>query len=373
MKKTGLLIFLILVLTTGVPVLADGMFYWSEEIPPEIPYQRAILLFDGERETLILQSKYQVMNATIDDSFGWVVPVPSVPELASIDPQLADSLFSELSDRARLQPRVIRISHILFLSIAFILPIGSILLLLACWLSFYVPALHLVQRHRRWLIISAFLALVPAACAYLAVFLNPRVAWNPLPPSVDTIKAEQVGIYDVQVIKAQQDNDLIEWLNQNHFQFDQEDTQLFSNYIRQGWCFVVARIDPSSGIDKQNVASEGLAAPLLLRFQAEVPVYPLRLTSTSGQETQVLLYMLSESKWQNDGRLALHYAGRTRLPRRQNLRSQVDPEGYFTRMDLALPYLCKFKGTLMPEQMRDDLVFTLAEDDEPYPKRVFTW
>jgi hypothetical protein len=44
-------------------------------------------------------------------------------------------------------------------------------------------------------------------------------------------------------------------------------------------------------------------------------MYPLALTPTSGHETQVLLYVLSERKWQNDGRLDLHYAGRARLPR----------------------------------------------------------
>jgi len=173
-------------------------------------------------------------------------------------------------------------------------------------------------------------------------------------------------------VKADQTEDLIQWLNQHRFRFDEEDTQVFDEYLRRGWCFVVARIDPYDGTGAQ-VVSEGLAAPLIIRFQAKAPVYPLALTSTSGHETEVLLYILSDGKWQNDGRLDLDYAGRTGLPRWGEWMAGVEPEGFFVRADLALPYLCKFKGTLTPEQMREDLVFTLAENDEPYPKRAFVW
>jgi hypothetical protein len=42
---------------------------------------------------------------------------------------------------------------------------------LACGLPFYVPAMHFVQQHRKRLIIGAFLALVPSACADFAFFL----------------------------------------------------------------------------------------------------------------------------------------------------------------------------------------------------------
>jgi hypothetical protein len=372
MKKATLLLVLILVLVTSLPVLADGMVYWSENVPPEIPSQRALLLFDGQQETLILQSRYQVPESTIDGPLGWVVPVPSVPELASVDADVAASLFAELNAATTVRPRQIRILYILLLASAFLLPVGSILALLACWLSFYVPGLHFVQRHRKGLIVGAFLVLVPSACACLGVYIYPRSFYNASPPLVEVIKAEQVGIYDVQVVEAHQAGDLIGWLNQNRFQFDKEDTQVFDEYVRRGWCFVVARIDPSSGTGEQ-VVSGGLAAPLIMRFPVEAPVYPLVLTSTSGHETQIRLYLFSEHKWQNDGRLNLYYARRTRLPRRDELLSDVEPERFFSQADLALPYLCGFTGTLSPGQMRADLSFTLAEDDDPYPKRVVVW
>ena len=47
-------------LLPAAPVLADGKFYVREEVPPGVPYQRAIIAFDGEKELLVLQSKYEV-------------------------------------------------------------------------------------------------------------------------------------------------------------------------------------------------------------------------------------------------------------------------------------------------------------------------
>ena len=41
--------------------------------------------------------------------------------------------------------------------------------------------------------------------------------------------------------------------------------------------------------------------------------------------------------------------------------------------DAALPYLSKFKGTLAPEQMAEDLVLAPAADNKAYRESVVTW
>jgi hypothetical protein len=51
----------------------------------------------------------------------------------------------------------------------------------------------------------------------------------------------------------------------------------------------------------------------------------------------------------------------------------VQPPGFFNNAELDLSYLCKFKGTLTPEQMQEDFVLALAEDDEPYRKHIIMW
>ena len=82
MKKVTFLLVLTIALATAVPALADGKFYGPEPVPPKIPHQRALLLFEGGRETLFLQSRYRT-TGSLSDEFGWVVPLPSVPERAS--------------------------------------------------------------------------------------------------------------------------------------------------------------------------------------------------------------------------------------------------------------------------------------------------
>jgi hypothetical protein len=370
MKRKSLPLVLAILLLGSVPALADGKFYWPETVPPEVPYQRALLLVDGEQETLVLQSKYRVAGSAAADFFGWVVPLPSVPELASMDADAAERLFwylARLSD-----PKVTRVSDILVLGIMIVPALYSILALLICFLSFFVPRMRFVRRHRRRLVISALVALAPSACVYLRTFYLGETA-GPRGIGVQVIKAEQVGIYDVQVVKADEATELIQWLNQNQFQFDDTDTQVFDEYLRRGWCFVVARIDPSSAADDQIVASEGLVAPLIMRFQTEAPVYPLALTATSGHNTQVLLYVLSEKKWQSGGRLVLEYAGGDVHLYHELLERGVEPEGFFSSAEIALSYLCKFEDSLTPEQMREDLVLAPAKDKEPYRKHIIQW
>lgn len=378
MKKAVLLLVLAALLAGSVPVLADGMFYWTESIPPEIPYQRALLIFDGGYETLIVQSKYR-MSSSATRGFGWVVPVPSVPELASAEPRLADHLFEELSWKS--QPGMTRRSetlrNLVGIFCVFVAPAAGILLLLLCLVSFFTPRLRFIRRRRGLIAVVSILLInisiisISAIWVWMNYFMSPKAESGGY--AVDVISEEQVGIYDVQVIKAREAGDLILWLNENRFQFDKEDTQVFDEYLRRGWCFVVAQVDPTRSAD-DKILAEGLVAPLILRFQTVAPVYPLALTSTAGHDTQVLLYVLGENKWRNDGRLELEYAGEAHLRALEDVCREALPDmpaGCFADGDLS--FLCKFKGTLTPAQMEKDMVLVPAEDDKPYRKHITIW
>ncbi len=435
MKRTAVFLSLLLSLAVAGPVLADGKFYWSESIPPSIPNQRALLWFDGARETLLLQSKYQTPTST-GEPFGWVVPVPAAPDLASMDPRLANEWF-RVADYAS-TPNVTRVSAILLGLLFGAVTGAAVLTLLACLLSLFVPRLRFVRRHRAVLAAGGALVLLPlptlllgstsgegivllfgpavallvlltcvvslfvrrlahwrgkrailAASALLSLAVFVMVAFSMislgaagldggLTDGIEVMESAQVGIYEVEVIRADQAGSLIDWLNGHGFQFGGTDEQVFNDYLRRGWCFVVARVDPAR-TEGRTAASEGLVAPLIVRFEADVPVYPLALTATANQETEILLYLFSQEKWASDGRLALHYAAggtaRGSYFSRNAERAElgVEPQGFFAGDEFALPYLCKFKGTLRPEQMRQDLVLSRAEDQEPYRKRIFVW
>jgi len=98
-----------------------------------VPYQRAFLFFHEGAETLVLQSKYKLPRSAGADSLGWVVPVPAVPELASIDAAMAKHFFRELSFRT--QPKPNHISTY-FLMGAIVLFLGALAFLLVCLMEY---------------------------------------------------------------------------------------------------------------------------------------------------------------------------------------------------------------------------------------------
>jgi hypothetical protein len=78
-------------LVTPPSVSADGCFVWKWDKDADIrePAQKAIILYDGGREDLILQVKFE--GAVRD--FGWLIPVPGRPQVA----QASIASFYELS------------------------------------------------------------------------------------------------------------------------------------------------------------------------------------------------------------------------------------------------------------------------------------
>ncbi|HEY55013.1 MAG TPA: DUF2330 domain-containing protein [Dehalococcoidia bacterium] len=82
---------IVLLLIPATPALADGGFFVldpSRDIYQ--PAQKAIILYENNRETLILQVKYEGDA----DEFAWVIPVPNYPDVDVAEPEL----FRELAE-----------------------------------------------------------------------------------------------------------------------------------------------------------------------------------------------------------------------------------------------------------------------------------
>jgi hypothetical protein len=383
----------LLLVVTASQALADGKMFWREKIPPEIPYQRALILFRDGVETLVLQSKYEVPEASgeTEATMGWVVPVPALPEVASTAPVAAYRLFWELGRATR--PRVISFERI----------VTTIVVAVAGVLLVYCMVLLRRERNRTdppggrsTRVILLELGIACLLCVVATPVLLLGTLGSAGARGVDVIRAGSVGIYDVQVVRSDNADDLISWLGGNGFRFGEEDSSAFASYIARGWCFVVAVIDPSLDRHSGEIAAEGLAAPLILRFPHEKPVYPLSLTGTGGYETEVLIYLASARKMSAGGRLKLRYAGPMPVEPFWELLSGCEPTDFlaFERSCLAAlaeapnstdeakrfcfermgyPFLCKFRDTLTPAEMAEDLVFTPAEDDTPYREHIVKW
>ena len=113
---------------------------------------------------------------------------------------------------------------------------------------------------------------------------------------VEVVKAEKAGIYDIKVIQSESAEAIINWLKENAFAFNENDTRVFEDYINRKWCFVVAKVQPEAGTEEEKITYGRMVAPLILKFATEKVIYPLALTSTIGKETEILLYTLSDKK-----------------------------------------------------------------------------
>ena len=350
----------LIVLALSAAVSADGKMYVRETVPPTIPYQRALILYKGGIQTRILQSKYELPEEDGVVSLGWVVPVPTVPEVASMPAEHARYLFWSLSFRSR--PALIRISEWIF-GFCYI---GCVVFILIA----VVWTLHKPHLRHKFLFYGVGIAML----FLMAAIFVPALSHVKGSFGVDVIAEHQVGVYDVRVVKSEDSEAMIAWLNSNDFKFGVEDREAFDDYISRGWCFVVARIDPSAEHEEYELVSEGLAAPLILRFPHEAPVYPLVLTGTGGHDTEVLIYLAADTRMACNDRLALRFADAL-SGIKDSLRSleDVEPKDFFASHDLSFSWLCKFKAVLTAEQMKEDIVFIPAHDDTPYRERVVRW
>lgn len=380
--------------------IADGKFYYRENIPSDIPFQRAILLFEDGIETLIVQSKYQ---STLED-FGWVIPIPAYPELAIVKPHAADMLFSNLATRTR--PDITTGTEIigLLILITLILPIIlRILISIYAFLRKRKDIIEYKKPDRKKQIYALIVLLILGGL----IFVNPEIfgllfILNTLvlifillfraklgeyfamaiilgillaittPPyhdySVRVLSELEIGPYDVAIIQASDSIEIIKWLNESGFKYNEQDTVVFESYIKRDWYFVTARIRTSQ---ENNVrGKDGMVSPLVLRFSTSSPVYPLALTGTTGGPTQIILYILANNKMLTDSKLNLVFAGKKSNPLKFNV---TEPENFLSSSELKLSYISKYSGILSPDNMKNDLAFTSATNDMPYQTKIYRW
>lgn len=345
----------------------DGKFF-AERVPTDIPYQRALIIFNNNLETLVLQSKYEISQSAAVDSLGWIVPVPAVPEIASANAEAAKMFFFFISLRTR--PKVTRISSFIFPIAAIFFLVFMIFFLVHFMMYPFLNKMRLskvVWRKELWYcLVICLLAFV------LMVITTPHLGRE---GGIEIVKAEKVGIYDVKVIRSENAEAILDWLKENGFDFSNNDVQVFGDYVDKGWCFVVAKIEAEPGTEERKIVSEGMVAPLILQFETDKAVYPLALTSTIGTDTEVLLYTLSDSKLSCNERLTLRGARSTKpknLLKNLLIGMEQEARALFTDTPESM-ILCKFKKRLKPKEMKQDIVFEFAPDNDPYVETKIVW
>lgn len=247
--KFGNLCWLVIVgawLSGAADALADGcfIFHWDKQKDINEPTQKAIILHDNGREDLVLQVKYEGPA----EEFGWLVPVPSLPDVrkGSMD------CFYELSKLTQQTQQVARMG----------ISAG--------------PGSH---------------------TEYDSVNIN---------------KIETVGAYEVAILSAGNAAKLTEWLDANGFEFPKEKQDVLDGYIKKHWQFVAVKINPKeSGFVVRHGGQKIMPAkktipestraklasgelnPLVISFDSAKCVYPLAISSVNGKPSELSLYVLS--------------------------------------------------------------------------------
>jgi hypothetical protein len=125
---------------------------------------------------------------------------------------------------------------------------------------------------------------------------------------VKIIEVKTVGAYEVTILSSTNPSALTDWLFANHFNFPKEKQGVLDEYIKKGWFFVVARVNPEgngfavksgvaprstlSAVTRKKLAS-GELHPIIISFPSEKCVFPLAISSVNGAPSEISLYVLS--------------------------------------------------------------------------------
>jgi HEAT repeat protein len=228
---------------------ADGcfVFHWAKQKDINEPTQKAIILHNNGWEDMILQVKYEGPA----EDFGWLIPVPGLPEVrkGSMD------CFYEVS--------------------------------------------RLTQK--RFPSMENFRSMSASLSAVHGEDENVKV-----------IEVKTVGAYEVTVLSATNAASLADWLDAHNFAFPKDKQNVLDDYVKKHWYFVAAKIDPNEdgfavlpgsskkGHDRSAISpstrkelANGELHPLIMSFPSEKCVYPLAISSINGKPSEISLYLLS--------------------------------------------------------------------------------
>lgn len=232
-------------LALSTDLRADGCFVmppfvWDSFRDINEPTQNAILLHDKGREDMILQVRYEGPAS----EFGWLIPVPSQPQVAVA----SMASFYELSRFTQ----------------------------------------EYVHHRQQW------------------QYAGGSAPSGSLPP-VTVIEYRTVGGYDVAVLATESADSLARWLLQNSFAIRQGSQTVLRSYLEKHWFIVAIRVHlerndgqlrlgvSPGGASKFSSASMrvGELHPIRISFDTPECIFPLKISSLNGRASEVLLYVLS--------------------------------------------------------------------------------
>ncbi|MCX4775800.1 DUF2330 domain-containing protein [Streptomyces sp. NBC_01264] len=109
---------------------------------------------------------------------------------------------------------------------------------------------------------------------------------------VGVIGRERLGDFDVARLTATDPGALGDWLEANGFELPDRLTAELKPYVDQRWEYVAVRLAPR----EPGATLRGTLDPLLIRFESDRLVYPMRLSRLAASAQSLGLYVLAEHR-----------------------------------------------------------------------------
>ncbi len=98
-----------------------------------------------------------------------------------------------------------------------------------------------------------------------------------------------VGPYDAQILASDNPTELATWLVDNGYDLTDRGEELIAPYVDAGMKFVALKL--------RNGSTSGNIAPLIMRYQSEKPMIPIRLTAIAAEDDMgVLVYIVADAR-----------------------------------------------------------------------------
>lgn len=98
-----------------------------------------------------------------------------------------------------------------------------------------------------------------------------------------------MGPFDAQIISGDDSQAVASWLAENNFDLTDRGAELLEPYVDANMKFVVLKL--------QSDRDVGNIQPIIMKYESEQPMIPLRLTAIAAEDDMgVLVWLLSDSR-----------------------------------------------------------------------------
>lgn len=353
------LLFSIACLLLAATAGADGTFFRTRsnnfsvgEARPTIPFQRAVVKFDGQEEIMLVES---VLNGPTG-TYGWVVPLPTRPSyVKAVDPMYTSQSFTAVKPPVKTEkPAGLEA-----------LGLGA-LLLAAVALTSGLRYRNRPLASRIMFFSSEVVGLAVVGMVLLPMFSPNRSAgmyFAEAGKGGDAAAAKSsrglnveslgtIGSYDVSVVSGESGKEILGWLDEHKLDVGKNALPVIEQYAKEGWCFLAAEI-------RKGEPGSHPPHPLKAVFPTDKVVYPMRLTGTQDAPLRLELLVVSDKQAEVKGMDAWACDNRDLLIPIQ-IASTEDKETYqdwnsglyaMAKNGAVWTYL---RGEFTPSQMKED-------------------